>query len=187
VRIAPAAIVAIAALWSSCVSCGGDDSTPPSDAAVALAVCDALRAYDNALVDVVNESVAGVSALSPEARRDVLDGGVTDVVDVVTEWRRQIADLELPATAEGDEIRVQLDRGAVAALEELDDQSLQTAESGPIADDDVQGQVGIWFNSIEKVMSVSEPTIFTLERFELKQAFLDEPNCRNVIQQFVND
>ena len=59
--------------------------------------------------------------------------------------------------------------------------------SGPVADDDVQGQVGIWFNSIEKVMSVSEPTIFTLERFELKQAFLDEPNCRNVIQQFVND
>ncbi len=50
-----------------------------------------------------------------------------------------------------------------------------------------QGVVGTWFNTIEKVFSVSEPEIFRFERTEFKQAFLDEPDCRNVIQQFVND
>ena len=185
-RLAPVATVVVAALSSNCVSCGGE-SAPPSDADIAVAVCDALRAYDNALVDVVNESVEGISELSPEARREAVTGGMTGAVEVVTHWRQQIADVELPDTAEGTEIRDQLDRGAVAALEELEDQARESVESGPVPDDDVQGQVGIWFNSIEKVMSVSEPTIFKLERFELKQAFLDEPNCRNVIQQFVND
>ncbi len=34
---------------------------------------------------------------------------------------------------------------------------------------------------------MSEPEIFRFERTEFKQAFLDEPDCRNVIQPFVND
>ncbi len=68
------------------------------------------------------------------------------------------------------------------------DQAAEWADPpAEIPDDEVQGEVGIWFNTIEKVMSVSEPEIFTFERVEFKQAFLDEPHCRNVIQQFVND
>ena len=56
-----------------------------------------------------------------------------------------------------------------------------------VDDAEVQGVVGIWFNSVEKVVSSLEPEIFRFERREFKRAFLDEPDCRNVAQQFVND
>jgi hypothetical protein len=52
---------------------------------------------------------------------------------------------------------------------------------------EIDGVDEAWFNSVEKVMSVSEPEIFRFERRAFKQAFLDEPACRDVIQQFVND
>jgi hypothetical protein len=56
-----------------------------------------------------------------------------------------------------------------------------------VPDDEVQGVVGTWFNAVEKIVSSLEPEIFRFERREFQQAFLDEPACRNVIQQFVVD
>jgi hypothetical protein len=178
------------AVLVSLAGCGSDaprSTEPTNDSDVARTVCDAIRGFDNGLVDATNESVAGIAALSPDERRTALDDGLTAVVAVVEQWRESIAGLQIPDVAEADQLRDQLASGADEALAELTDQATQAAGAGPVADDDVQGQVGIWFNSIEKVMSVSEPKIFVLERTELKQAFLDEPNCRNVIQMFVND
>ncbi len=183
-------VASVAMVLLPVVGCGSDDepSTDPSaDGSVARAVCDALRDFDNGLADTTNASVAGIVAASPTERRAALDDGLVAAVDVVERWQESIGDLQIPEVAEAEQIRDQLAAGAEAALAELTDQATQTAGSGPVADDDVQGLVGIWFNSIEKVMSVSEPKIFVLDRTELKQAFLDEPNCRNVIQQFVND
>jgi hypothetical protein len=187
-----AALVVAAGLALGVASgCGDDeesaDSDVATDSALALSVCDELRAYNNALVAVVNESVAGIVSSTPSERRAALDAGVVSAIEVVRGWQGRIDGLVLGVGDEADQIRAQLDEGASNAIDELDDQSRQSAGAGHVADDDVQGEVGIWFNSIEKVMSVSEPTIFTLERSELKQAFLDEPSCRNVIQPFVND
>ena len=58
-------------------------------------------------------------------------------------------------------------------------------ETGPTVDDaNTRGRVGEFFNSIEKVLSVVEPTIATYDRRELQEAFLSEPDCTHVIQPF---
>jgi hypothetical protein len=85
-----------------------------------------------------------------------------------------------------DELRLQLTVGADRALDELEHQR-NLLRSGPIPDREVQGAVGEWFNSVEKVMSVSEPEIYRFERQAFRRAFLDEPACRHVIQPFVDE
>jgi hypothetical protein len=158
------------------------------DAETAATLCNELRALDNRIVDHVNGSVEGINELSVEARMDGIIRGVDDVADELRRWDERIDAIELPDIDEAAELREELHAGVDAALAELDDQR-RVFESGPSAvpDDEVQGVVGTWFNAIEKVFSVSEPEIFRFERTEFKQAFLDEPDCRNVIQQFVND
>jgi hypothetical protein len=162
------------------------DSGPSEEARAAAAVCEELRAHDNRVVAIVNESVAGIAEL-PEARRsDAIAKGLEDVTAEVEAWRGRIATLEIGDVDEADDLRSQLEVGADRALDELSRQE-GLLPSGPIPDREVQGAVGEWFNSVEKVMSVSEPEIFRFDRRAFKQAFLDEPTCRNVIQQFVND
>ena len=61
----------------------------------------------------------------------------------------------------------------------------RSRQTGPTVDDaDTHGRVGEFFNSIEKVLSVVEPTIATYDRRELQEAFLAEPDCTHVIQPF---
>jgi len=183
-------VIAIVAAVASCSSDGTTDTSAGAsgDVAFALATCDALRGFDNGLVDIVNGSVAGISSIPADERPDQLVAGIAEVGEAVDAWEARIDSLDLPDLAETDELRRQLHKGAADAHAELDSQSAAWADlPAEIPDDEVQGEVGIWFNTIEKVMSVSEPEIFTFERAEFKQAFLDEPHCRNVIQQFVND
>jgi hypothetical protein len=177
-RIALAVVVALAA------GCGDNSQ----DAETAATLCNELRALDNRIVDHVNGSVEGINEQSADARLDRIVQGVDEVAAELQAWDRRIDAIELPEIAERAELREELHAGVDAALAELEDQR-RAFESGPssVADDEVQGVVGIWFNAIEKVFSVSEPEIFRFERTEFKQAFLDEPDCRNVIQQFVND
>ena len=100
--------------------------------------------------------------------------------------RRRVETIDLGDADEVDELRRQLTVGAERALDELERQR-DTLRSGPIPDREVQGAVGEWFNSVEKVMSVSEPEIFRFKQQGLRRAFLDEPACRHVIQQFVDE
>jgi hypothetical protein len=165
------------------VACGSDKS---ADVETASAVCNELRSFDDELVAIVNESVAGISTMPADARAEAIADGLASARRAVEEWDTRIDRIELPGIAEADRLRAQLHLGADRALVELDDQRTEL-RIGPIDDREVQGAVGEWFNSIEKVMSVTEPEIFRFERKEFKQAFLDEAACRNVIQQFVND
>jgi len=64
---------------------------------------------------------------------------------------------------------------------------LGDAVDGIVTDADWQGRVGEFFNSVEKANSLVEPAIARYDRRELQHAFLDEPECRYVIQQFVID
>ena len=194
-------MIAIVAAVASCSSDGTTETSIPVSSdeeaatgvvpltcAFALATCDALRGFDNGLVDIVNDSVAGILSIPADERPQQLVAGIAAASDAVDAWEARIDSLDLPELSEADELRRQLHQGAAEASAELDSQSAAWAElPAEIPDDDVQGEVGVWFNTIEKVMSVSEPEIFTFERTEFKQAFLDEPHCRNVIQQFVND
>jgi hypothetical protein len=176
-----APLTALAALAAGCA----DD---PQDAATASTLCNELRQLDNRIVDQVNESVAGIDAEPAGERYQMILDGVDDVAAELRAWDERIDLIGLPDVAERAELRRELHDGVDAALAELDDQR-RAFESGPtsVADEEVQGFVGTWFNAVEKVFSVSEPEIFRFERTEFKQAFLDEPACRNVIQPFVND
>ena len=165
------------------VACGPEGST---DVETASEVCGELRAFDDELVDIVNGSVDGISSMPAEERAGAIADGLDSARDAVEAWDSRIDLIDLPEVADADRIRAQLHEGAEAALVELDDQR-GTLRIGVIDDREVQGAVGEWFNSIEKVMSVIEPEIYRFDRREFKQAFLDEPSCRNVIQQFVND
>jgi hypothetical protein len=165
---------------------GGCASGPTDDERTASLVCESLRAHDNRLVALVNESVAGISTLPADERAGAISNGLYAVAAEVEAWRRGIDTIELGDSEEVVVLRRQLATGADRALDELADQRV-SLWSGSIPDEEVPGAVGEWFNSIEKVMSVSEPEIFRFERHDFKQAFLDEPACRNVIQPFVND
>jgi hypothetical protein len=171
----------IAALVAGC-------SENSQDAETASILCNELRALNNRIVDHVNGSVEGINEQSADARLDRIVQGADEVAAELQAWDRRIDAIELPEIAERAELREELHDGVDAALAELDDQR-RAFESGPssVPDNEIQGVVGAWFNAIEKVFSVSEPQIFRFERTEFKQAFLDEPDCRNVIQPFVND
>lgn len=180
--------VALAAAFAVTISSCTDDPSLDDGSATAVALCDALREHDNEMVAAVNASVAGINAVAPEDRMPGVLDGMDDVRAVLVDWRERAEDLELPASAHDDAIRRQLVIGADEALEEIDRQRAEFA-AGPavVADDEVQGVVGIWFNSVEKVMSVLEPEIVRLDDDAFEQAILDEPICRNVIQPYVVD
>ncbi len=154
----------------------------------ARAVCEELRRFDDELVDIVNDSVAGIASLPPDERGPAIAAGLERADSALIAWTDRIATLQLPEIDETEIVRDQLASGAALGSEELADQRSAMADRADRIDDrEVQGAVGEWFNSIEKVMSVLEPEIFKLDRRKVKQAFLDEPACRHVIQQFRND
>ncbi len=166
----------------------GGCSATSADEQTASVVCNALRAADNQVIDAVNASVAGIASKEPDGRLPAILEGVDAVAQALDEWDDEIDRLELPDTDESRELRRQLHRGVSGAKAELDDQHrLFQAGEQSVVDAEVQGVVGIWFNSVEKIVSSLEPEIFRFDRRDFKQAFLDNPDCRNVIQQFVND
>ena len=175
-------VIAMSALVSL-IACESESSR---DADTASVVCNELRGFDDELVGLVNDSVAGIATMPADLWADAIADGLEAAQAAVAAWAIRIDQIELPGIAERETLRTQLHGGAAAAIAVLDDQRTDLSV-GPIDDRDLQGAVGAWFNSIEKVMSVSEPEIFRFERRELKQAFLDEPACRNVVQQFVNE
>jgi hypothetical protein len=169
--------------WATLTGC---DAGPSDVERTAAVVCETLRAHDDRMVDLVNDSVAGIGGLPEDERAEAIRSGFDDVASEVEAWRRRVETIDLGDVDEADELRRQLTVGADRALDELDRQR-DALRSGPIPDREVQGAVGEWFNSVEKVMSVSEPEIYRFERQELRRAFLDEPACRHVIQQFVDE
>jgi hypothetical protein len=163
-------------------------SSRSSDATIASTTCEALRGVNNRIITIVNESVADIGALAPDRRRPPVREGLDSVGRELDAWAEQIDVLDLPEVSEIGMLRAQLSDGVIDAKAELEDQAAEFAASDePVPDDEVAGFVGNWFNAVEKVVSSIEPRIARFERREFKQAFLDEPACRNVVQPFVND
>jgi hypothetical protein len=179
-----ALVVGVSATGGVLLGACGDG--PSAEERTAGIVCEALRAHDRRLIDLVNTSVAGIATLPEEDRPEAIRRGFDGVETAVVSWRQLIEGIGLGDVHEVDQLRAQLVLGADRALEEIERQREQLP-SGPIPDGEVQGAVGGWFNSVEKVMSVSEPQIARFERREFRRAFLDEPACRHVIQPFVDD
>jgi hypothetical protein len=159
--------------------------TAADDAAIARAVCGALRAYVNELVDVANAAVEGIGGREPDERISLVMDGFDTALDAIDGARGAFSDMDLPPVPERDVLRSELLAGLDDATAELVDERMSfETRADELAAGSAQGVAGTWFNAIEKAMSVSEPEIYRYERVEFKRAFLDEPDCRHVIQQF---
>lgn len=182
-------MLAAALLTLPAAACGDDGpttaaGTAAADAAMARAVCDGLRAYDNALADTANESVAGIGAMTPTERAIAINEGFAAVRHVVADHVADVAVWDLPAAPEREALRTELAGGAQDALDGIDREIADLGTPAEIADDETAGAAGNLFNAVEKAMSVAEPRIHGYRRVELQRAFLDEPACDHVIQRF---
>jgi hypothetical protein len=159
------------------------------DEAVALGLCSALRGQANVMTEIANTAAADIHEKSPEERYTALFDGYDRGAEASNAFRDSLDDLSVPEIPELDDLIGQISAGADAAAAEFVDEQARFASEvgGAVADDDARGRVGELFNSIEKANSLVEPVIVRYERVELKQAFLEEPECRYVIQQFVLD
>jgi hypothetical protein len=179
-----ALLAAVAAL----ASCGDDAAPSPDqqhDTAMATALCGALRDQTNELVRIANRAVAGIEGKSPQERFEAIDSGFVEAHAAATTFAEDVETLELPDVAERDSLRQQVAEGAEQAVAEVTDERELFEQTGPTVEDaDTRGRVGEFFNSIEKVMSVVEPSIATYDRRALQEAFLAEPTCSHVIQPF---
>ena len=167
------------------------ETTEPmsDDETVAFGLCSALRGQANVMTEIANTAAADIHEKSPEERYTALYDGFDRGAEASNAFRDSLDDLSLPAIPELDDLIGQIAAGADAAAAEFVDEQARFAEAvgGEVADGDARGRVGELFNSIEKANSLVEPVIVRYERVELKRAFLGEPECRYVVQQFVLD
>jgi hypothetical protein len=161
------------------------DDAARADAELAMVLCANLRQKTNALVDVVNDSVARIHEFDEEERSARIRDGYVAAGEALDDWEATLTDLDLPGVAEAEALRAELLDSVEAGRDEISAEA--PTFDGPLAtipDDEVRGAVGVWQNSIEKVMSVTEPRIERYDRVDLQRAFLDEPSCRHVVQPF---
>jgi hypothetical protein len=163
--------------------------TRTDDEAVAFGLCSALRGQANVMTEIANTAAADIHEKSPEERYTALFDGYDRGAEASVAFSDSLDDLSVPEIPELDDLIGQVSAGADAAAAEFVDEQARFAGDvgGEVADDDARGRVGELFNSIEKANSLVEPVIVRYERVELKRAFLEEPECRHVIQQFVLD
>ena len=156
--------------------------------ATAATTCAALRSLDNELVRTVNSSVASINTLPADERMASILDGADSIGEILDNWRSTVDELDLADDAQSEELRRQLRAGGDEAVAELMRQR-QKFEEQPtlIVDQEVQGIVGTWFNSVEKVMSVIEPEMAGFDDAVFESAFQVEPDCRHVIQRYVVD
>jgi hypothetical protein len=159
------------------------------DETIALGLCSALRGQANVMTEIANTAAADIHEKSPAERYAALFDGYDRGAAASNAFRDSLDDLSLPTIPELEDLIGQIAAGADAAAAEFVDEQARFADAvdGEVADDDARGRVGELFNSIEKANSLVEPVIVRYERVELKRAFLEEPECRYVIQQFVLD
>lgn len=158
------------------------------DAALATALCGALRDHTNALARLANSAVAGIGAMEPADRFTALVAGFDDVEVAGQDFRSAIDALDLPDVPEAGDLRAEIGDGAALAVTEV--QRVRTdfvALSPLVRDEQVQGRVGQLFNAVEKMMSVVEPAMAGYPRRELRAAFAAEPTCEHVVQPVGTD
>lgn len=166
----------------------GSTGQPDADAVTAATLCGWLVTADSRLGDVANDAVAGISAATPAARHRAIMAGYDAAIRVAEDLPAQLDDLDLPDVPERQRLVAEVDAGAGAAVAELSDEREVFAARDPaVADEDVFGIVGQFFNGFEKAMSALEPDLSRDARPELQAAFLGEESCQFVVQPFTLD
>ncbi len=171
---------------TACSDGSADGNSHAAETEVARTVCGRLRTYTNDLVKVANDTVTGINTLTPEQRTAAILVGFDNGLEVARGHAELVDQLELdPAVAESESLHDVMVAGAANAIDELTDERAAFEREVPtVQDDDVAGRTSQFFNAFEKAMSVTEPAIAVYHRRALSEAFLGEPTCRHVIQQF---
>ena len=193
VPAAPARFVAVLMVACALVvgACGDDSASklPESSGPTAIvtaptaaaAVCASLRSFTNTMVDHANAAAAAVSATSePATRSRAIDDGFARLIDELDPLASTLAAIAFPEGDDWDALRADLLAAPEDARAELVDERAALAAVGPISDDDEPGRVGQFFNAIEKVSSIVEPTIRGDADPTLRDAFGSQPDCRFV-------
>lgn len=159
------------------------DPEAPSDATAARTVCEALRAWENRLIDAANDAAAtATSADEPDERAAALVNGfdrltletaaLTDIVEAIT----------FPDDPRWQALRADLIAGPPAAAVELADERQEMESLGPIQPADERGRVGQFFNSLEKVFSLVEPRLGAEADESMRSAFTNDRACTHVVE-----
>lgn len=166
----------------------GEETPAAADAQMAVAMCGWLVAAHTELGNVADEAVEGISAAEPVERMESVMAGYATAIEVAEGFPDDLEDRDFPDVPERDRLVDEVAAGAVEAADELDDEREAFAGRGSeIADEDVFGAVGQFFNGFEKAMSSLEPSLAGDARPELQAAFLEEESCQFVIQPFPVD
>jgi len=170
----------------ACSDGSADGGSHDVETEAAQTLCGRLRTYTNDLVKVANDTVTGINSLTPEERTATILVGFDHGLEVARGHAELVDQLEIdPALPEAESLHDVLVAGAANAIDELiDERAVFERDVPTVEDDDVAGRTSQFFNAFEKAMSVTEPAIAVYDRRELSEAFLGEPTCRHVIQQF---
>lgn len=155
------------------------------EARLARTVCEALRSRYNTFGGIANDAASTVNDLSPVERHQAILSGYDTALDAARDYEQRVTVLMLPEVDETARLRDELHEGATEGIDELLDSRAEFAD-GPheFSDGDIAGQVFTFFNAIEKTDAVAEPDIVEYQRDAFREAFVDEPSCKNVIQPF---
>lgn len=146
-------------------------------------MCGLLRDYVNDTADIANRAAALVSGSpDPVARRDAVLAGFDELIKRSEQHRDTVGAIDAADLYLGDQVLPDLLGGAEQAISELRQEKTLFATLDGIADGDRAGRVGQFFNSLEKAMSVVEPTPTDYPDDDLLAALAAEPACRFVVQ-----
>jgi hypothetical protein len=165
---------------------GGSSTTAtvaaaPSPEAAANAVCATLRSITNTMIDHANAAAREVAATTDAATRSrALDDGFARLISELDPLEAAVSSIAVPPGDDWARLRSGLLEAPAAARAELVEERAALAAVGPIRDEDERGRVGQFFNSLEKVSSLIEPSIRSDADPQLRAAFLAEPECRFV-------
>ena len=177
-----AAIVLAAAAGA----CGATEptSTEAAAAEVADVVCTMLRDWNNEMGDSLNATSDSITDEDdPTTANAALLDGFDELIAIAEAHRAEVDALELPAVQDRAALVAELDAGAAASAEVLEDERAEIAELAPISVDRQAGALGGAFVALEGALSVVEPQVGAY-RAELRDAFADDEGCRHVIQPF---
>jgi hypothetical protein len=117
-KAAAAAVLAVGCAIAGCAD-DGPRQAQDTDAAMATVLCGALREQTNELVRIANDAVAGIGASDPDVRRQAIIAGFDAAEVAAADFVAEVAELDLPAIDEQDELRAEVEGGATRGVEEL--------------------------------------------------------------------
>lgn len=178
-----AAVVLVTVVLAGC-GASRPTSTEIAAAQVAETLCGALRDWNNEMGDSLNATSQSITDDDdPDTANEVLAAGFDELVDIAEARRDGLDDLDLPYVRDRAALLAEIEAGADASIELLEQEQEQIAELEPITVERQAGALGGAFTALEGVLAVLEPEVGRYAE-PLRDAFTAEDGCQHVVQPF---